>query len=67
MYISTLSLSSDIPEDSITDGCEPPRGSWELNSGPLGEQSVPLPIEPSLQPLKLMFLCGDFYRVNDKG
>jgi hypothetical protein len=21
-----------------TDGCEPPRGCWELNSGPLEEQ-----------------------------
>jgi len=26
--------------DPITDGCEPPCGCWELNSGPLGEQSV---------------------------
>ena len=24
----------------LTDGCEPPCGYWELNSGPLGEQSV---------------------------
>ena len=24
----------------ITDGCEPPCGCWELNSGPLEEQSV---------------------------
>jgi hypothetical protein len=28
--------------DPITDGCEPPCGCWELNSGPLEEQSVPL-------------------------
>jgi hypothetical protein len=26
--------------DPITDGCEPPCGCWELNSGPLKEQSV---------------------------
>jgi hypothetical protein len=29
-----------MPEEgigSITDGCEPPCGGWELNSGPLGE------------------------------
>jgi hypothetical protein len=26
--------------DPITDGCEPPCGCWELNSGPLEEQSV---------------------------
>jgi hypothetical protein len=36
--------------DLITDGCEPPCGSWELNSGPLEEQSVLLTTEPSLQP-----------------
>jgi hypothetical protein len=36
--------------DLITDGCEPPSGSWELNSGPLEEQSVLLTSEPSLQP-----------------
>jgi len=51
--MSTLSLSSDTPEEgvrSITDGCEPPCGCWELNSGPLEEQSVLLTTEPSLQP-----------------
>jgi hypothetical protein len=39
----TLWLSSDTPEeasDPITDGCEPPRGCWELNSGPPEEQLV---------------------------
>jgi hypothetical protein len=36
--------------DPITDGCEPPCGCWELNSGPLEEQPVFLTIEPSLQP-----------------
>jgi hypothetical protein len=35
---------------SITDGCEAPCGCWELNSGPLEEQSVLLTAEPSLQP-----------------
>jgi hypothetical protein len=43
--------------DSITDGCEPPCGCWELNSGPLEEQSVLLTTEPSLQALEL-FLCA---------
>jgi len=51
--MSTLLLSSDTPEegasDPITDGCEPPCGYWELNSGPLEEQSVLLTAEPSLQ------------------
>jgi hypothetical protein len=34
----------------VTDGCEPPCGCWELNSGPLEEQSVLLTTEPSHQP-----------------
>jgi hypothetical protein len=33
----------------LQDGCEPPCGCWELNSGSLEEQSVLLTIEPSLQ------------------
>jgi hypothetical protein len=36
--------------DLFTDGCEPPCGCWDLNSGPLEEQSVLLTTEPSLQP-----------------
>ena len=36
--------------DVSTDGCEPPYGCWELNSGPLEEQPVLLTSEPSLQP-----------------
>jgi hypothetical protein len=32
----------------ITDGCEPPCGCWELNSGSLEEQSVLSTAEPSL-------------------
>jgi len=39
--------------DLITDGCEPPCGRWDLNSGPLEEQSVLLTTEPSLQSLVL--------------
>jgi hypothetical protein len=35
--------------DLITDGCEPPCGCWDLNSGPSEEQSVLLTAEPSLQ------------------
>jgi hypothetical protein len=38
--------------DPITDGCEPPCGCWDLNLGPLEEQSVLLPAEPSRQPYK---------------
>ena len=32
------------------DCCEPPCGCWDLNSGPLEEQSVLLIAEPSRQP-----------------
>ena len=38
--------------DPIT---KPPCGCWELNSGPLVEQSVLLTTEPSLQPLCYFF------------
>jgi hypothetical protein len=45
--------------DLIIDGCEPPCGCWDLNSGPLEEQSVLLTAEPclqrSLQPLNEHF------------
>jgi hypothetical protein len=53
MYVSTLLPSSDNQKrasDPITDGCEPPCGYWELNSGPLEEQLELLTAEPSLQP-----------------
>ena len=42
--------------DFITGACEPPCGCWELNSGPLEEQSVLLPTEPSHQPGTTSFL-----------
>jgi hypothetical protein len=38
------------------DGDEPPCGCWELNLGPLEEQSVLLTAEPSLQPLVAILL-----------
>ena len=37
-------------QDFTIDGCEPPYGCQELNSGPLEEQQVLLTTEPSLQP-----------------
>ena len=40
--------------DLIIDGCQPPCDCWELNSGPLEEQSVLLTSEPSLQPLYIL-------------
>ena len=65
IYTSTLSLSSDTSDlkkasDPITDGCEPPCGCWELNSGPLDEQqSVLLTTEPSLQLPNSNFYIGE--------
>lgn len=37
------------------DGCEPPRGCWELSSELLEEQLLLLAAKPSLQPLELLF------------
>jgi hypothetical protein len=54
--MSTLSLSSDTPEEGTRSHCEPPCGCWELNSGPLEEQSVLLTNEPSLQPYFFIFV-----------
>ena len=61
--MSTLLLSSDTSEEGIGSDCrwfcnhvELPCSSWELNSGPLEEQSVLLTAEPSLQPLDGTFL-----------
>jgi hypothetical protein len=47
---SCLQTHQKRASDPITDGCEPPCGCWELNSGPLEEQPVSLTTEPSLQP-----------------
>ena len=55
LYVYNI-LSACMPEgqkrepDLITDGCEPPCGCWELNSGPLEEQAMLLTSEPSLHP-----------------
>jgi hypothetical protein len=54
MYMSTLLLEMHQKRalGLITGGCnEPPCDCWELNSGPLEEQSVLLITEPSLQPV----------------
>jgi hypothetical protein len=54
---SCLQTHQKRSSDPITDGCEPPCGCWELNSGPLADQTVHLAPEPSLQPLLLIFMC----------
>jgi hypothetical protein len=43
------------------DGCEPPCGCWDLNSGPLEEQSALLTAEPSHQPLIVFFFKDDLF------
>jgi hypothetical protein len=53
MYVSA---HQNRASDPITDGCEPPCGCRDLNSGPLEEQSVLLTAEPSLQPPSVVFL-----------
>jgi hypothetical protein len=45
----TVADSEEYLSDLITDGCEPPCGCWDLNSGPLEEQSALLHAEPSRQ------------------
>jgi hypothetical protein len=52
MYMGALSACTYAHQkrisDPIIDGCR----FWELNSGPVEEQLVPLTYETSLQPLK---------------
>ena len=59
MYVSTLLLSSNTLEKGIRFhySCEPSCCCWELNSGPLEEQSVLLTAEPSLQPCFISVLA----------
>ena len=50
MYMSTYQTHQKRASDPVTDGCEPPRGCWELDSGPQEEQLALSIAEPSLQP-----------------
>ena len=52
-HCSCLQTHQKRASDPITDGCEPPCGCWELNSGPLGEQSVLLLDDPKTSVLKV--------------
>jgi hypothetical protein len=50
-----------MESDLITDGCEPPCGCWDLNSGPLEEQSGALThwaISPALNCFYYQNECG---------
>jgi hypothetical protein len=65
VHCSYLQKHQKRASDLIIDGCEPPCGCWDLNSGPLEEQLVLLTAEPSLQPKKdvLRVLKEDFFVV----
>jgi hypothetical protein len=39
VHCSCLQTHQKRESDPVTDGCEPPCGCWDLNSGPLEEQS----------------------------
>ena len=56
VLICSRNTSQKRASDLITGGCEPPCGCWELNSGPLKEQSVLLTSEPSLCPDLFIYL-----------
>jgi hypothetical protein len=44
--LSFLQIHQKRTSDPITDGCEPPCGCWESNSGPLEEQLMLLTLYP---------------------
>jgi hypothetical protein len=49
---------------SDSEGCEPPCGCRELNSGPLEEQSVLLTTEPFLQPDLFIIILNHGYIIS---
>lgn len=55
---SSVSLSVGSPGDGVTNACELPCGSWEVNPGPLDEQSVFFTTESPLQHLTCFFETG---------
>jgi hypothetical protein len=55
VHCSCLQTHQKRMSDLITGDCEPTYGCWDLNSGPLEEQSVLLPTEPFRQPLCATF------------
>jgi hypothetical protein len=48
VHCSCLQIHQKRVSDHTADGCKPPCGCWELNSGPMEEQSVLLTTKPSL-------------------
>jgi hypothetical protein len=66
VHCSCLQTDQKRASDLITDGCEPPCGCWDLNSGPSEEQSVLLTAEPSLQPCNYVSSLHPFYFPKEK-
>ena len=59
VYKCSICIDNFMPEEAsepTINGCEPPCGYWELNSGPLEEQPVRLTSEPSVQPQNWVFM-----------
>ena len=60
-HSSCLQTHQKRASDTVTDGCEPPCGCWELNSGPLEEQTAflitGLPLQPSLFLFVHIYVC----------
>jgi hypothetical protein len=70
LYVSTRSCLQTLQKkesDLITDSCEPPCGCWDLNSGPLEEQSALLNTEPSHQPVVCNLRLKFSYHVLEYG
>ena len=61
MYMNAISACTPTCQkrasELIIDGCEPPCCCWELNLGPLEDQTVLLTAGPSLQPQKYLYSC----------
>jgi hypothetical protein len=63
VHYSCLQTHQKRASDSNTDGCKPPCGCWDLNSGPPEEQSVLLTAEPILQPNYYIFLKHSYIAI----
>lgn len=56
MYVCMPDCQKRAAPELTVDGCEPPCCYWELNSGPLKEESVSLIFESYLQPQNMLIV-----------
>ena len=61
---SSLQTHQKRTSDPITDGCKPPSGCWELNSGPLEEQLVLLTLWAISPAPSCWFLTWSSYKLD---